>query len=153
MLVFHMLRIFHTSFFAQHFAKYVLHIRNSQITSTTVMPQKAKANIGRSSMFTPYTTTVVRPHLCPHRSTTYVDAAYSYRPSSVVCPSVTLVSPAKTAAPIELPFGLRTWVGPGKHVLDGSPDPPWGKFLGENGRPIVKYRDTLRSSVQRRLTR
>jgi len=86
-----------------------LHIRNSQITNTTVMPQKAKANIGRSSMFTPYTTTVVRPH----RSTTYVDAAYSYRPSSVVCRSVTLVSPAKTAAPIDLPFGLRTWVGPG----------------------------------------
>jgi len=27
--------------------------------------------------------------------------------------SVTLVSPAKTAALIELPFGLRTWVGPG----------------------------------------
>jgi len=102
-------------------------------------------------MFTPYTTTVVRPH----RSTTYVDAAYSYRPSSVVCRSVTLVSPAKTAAPIELPFGLRTWVGPGNHVLDGGPDAPMGrgKFLGENGRPIVKYRNTLRSSVQRRLNR
>jgi len=69
--------------------------------------------------------------------------------------SVTLVSPAKTAAPIELPFGLRTWVGPGNHVSDGGPDPPMGrgKFLGENGRPIVKYRDTLRSSVQRRLNR
>ena len=39
--------------------------------------------------------------------------------------SVTLVSPAKTAAPMELPFGLRTWVGPGNHVLDGGPDPPW----------------------------
>ena len=26
----------------------------------------------------------------PHRSTTYVDAAYSYRPSSVVCRSVGL---------------------------------------------------------------
>ena len=26
-----------------------------------------------------------------------------------------------------------------------------GKFLGENRRPIVKYRDTLRSSVQKRL--
>jgi len=39
--------------------------------------------------------------------------------------SITLVSPAKTAAPIELPFGLRTWVGPGNHVLDGGPDPPW----------------------------
>ena len=72
-----------------------------------------------------------------------------------VCRSVTLVNPAKTAAPIELPFGLRTWVGLGNHVLDGGPDPPMerGKFLGENGRPIVKYRDTLRSSVQRRLNR
>jgi len=29
------------------------------------------------------------------------------------------VSPAKTAAPIEMPFGLRTRVGPGNHVLDG----------------------------------
>jgi len=58
--------------------------------------------------------------------------------------SITLVSPAKTAAPIQLPFGLRIWVGPGNHVLDGGPDPPMGrgKFLGENGRPIVKYRDT-----------
>jgi len=59
----------------------------------------------------------------PHRNTTYVDAAYSYRPSSVVCQSVglsvTLVSHAKMAAPFELPFGLRTWVGPGNHVLDG----------------------------------
>jgi len=68
------------------------------------------------------------------------------------------VSPAKTAALIELPFGLRTWVGPGNHVLDGAPDLPIGKgkFFwerGENGHPIVKYRDTLRSSVQRRLNR
>jgi len=45
----------------------------------------------------------------PHRSTAYVDAAYCYRPSSMVFwsvgLSVTLVSPAKTAAPIEMPFG------------------------------------------------
>jgi len=35
----------------------------------------------------------------PHRSTTYIDAAYCYRPSSVVCQSVclSLVSPAKMA--------------------------------------------------------
>jgi len=39
--------------------------------------------------------------------------------------SVTLLSPAKTAAPIEMPFGLRTWVGPGNHVLDEGPYPPW----------------------------
>jgi len=48
--------------------------------------------------------------------------------------SVTLVSPAKTAAPIELPFGMRTWVGPLNHVLDGGPDPPMGRgkfFCGE----------------------
>jgi len=59
------------------------------------------------------------------------------------------------AAPIALPFGLRTWVGPGNHVLDGGPDLPMGRgnFLGENGRLIVKYKDTLRSSVQRRLNR
>ena len=68
--------------------------------------------------------------------------------------SVTLVSPAKTAAPIELPFGLRTSVGLGNHVLDGSRSLNGkGQIFGENGRPIVKYRDTLRSSVQRRLNR
>jgi len=30
-----------------------------------------------------------------------------------VSQSITLVSPAKTAKPIEMPFGLRTWVGQG----------------------------------------
>jgi len=45
--------------------------------------------------------------------TMHVDAAYCYRPSSVVCRSVTLVSHTKTAEPIEMPFGLRTRVGPG----------------------------------------
>ena len=38
----------------------------------------------------------------------------------MVCPSVTLVSPAKTAAPIEMPFGLRTRVSSRNHVLDGG---------------------------------
>ena len=37
------------------------------------------------------------------------------------------MSPAKTAEPIEMPLGLRTGVGPGKHVLDGGPDPPMGR--------------------------
>jgi len=41
----------------------------------------------------------------PHRSTTYVNAAYCYWPSSVVCRSVTLVTPAKTVALIKMPFG------------------------------------------------
>ena len=66
-----------------------------------------------------------------------------------VCLSVTLVSPAKTAEPIEMPSGLRTWLGPRDHVLDGGSDPPMGrgKFCGENGRAIVKYRDFLPCSV------
>jgi len=50
----------------------------------------------------------------PHRRTTYLDAAYFYRPSSAGCPSVRrslcrslmIVSPAKTAESIEMPFGL-----------------------------------------------
>ena len=65
------------------------------------------------------------------------------------------MSPAKTAAPIEMPFGLGTRVGPKNHVLDGGPDPPMGmgNFEEGKGRPIVKYRDTLRSSVQKRPNR
>jgi len=38
--------------------------------------------------------------------------------------SITVVSPAKTVKPIEMPFGLRTPVDPKDHVLDGDPDPP-----------------------------
>jgi len=70
----------------------------------------------------------------------------------VVCRSVTLVSPTKTAAPIEMPlFGLGTQVGPRNHLLTGVQIPPMGRsnFEGGKGRPIVKYRDTLRSSVQK----
>jgi len=40
-----------------------------------------------------------------------------------VCRSVTLVSPAKTAETIQMPFGLRTRVGPRNHLLDGVPIP------------------------------
>jgi len=55
------------------------------------------------------------------------------------------------AAAIKMSFGLRTLVGPGNHVLNGGPDPPWeGAFFGGE-HPIVKYRDTLQSSVQKRL--
>jgi len=57
----------------------------------------------------------------------------------VSCLSITLVSPAKTAAPIKMPFGLRTWVGLGKHVLYDGPDPPWeGAILRGKGAPHCK---------------
>jgi len=45
--------------------------------------------------------------------------------------SVTLVSPAKTAALIKMPFGLRTRVSPGNHVLDGGPHPSMGRSIFE----------------------
>ena len=60
--------------------------------------------------------------------------------------SVTVVSPAKTAEPIEMPFGMWTRIGPRNHVLDGSPDPRIrrGNFEGERrGFTIVKYGDSL----------
>jgi len=37
--------------------------------------------------------------------------------------SVTILSPAKTAEPIEMPFAVWTRVGPRNHVLGGGPDP------------------------------
>ena len=79
-----------------------------------------------------------------HRSIT-CHAAYCYRLSSVVCRSlclsvnllVTPVSPTKTIAPIEMPFELRTRVGPGNHVLDGGPDPHGkGQYWGGKWRPM-----------------
>jgi len=43
------------------------------------------------------------------------------------------VSPAKTAEPMEMPFGLRTRVGSGNHVLDSGPDPSMGRGNFEGG--------------------
>jgi len=55
----------------------------------------------------------------------YVDEAYCYRMSSVVCLSVTLVSPTKTAEPIEMPIGLWARVG-WSYILHGALI-PYGK--------------------------
>jgi len=76
--------------------------------------------------------------------------AWSVRRS--VCRSVTLVSPAKTAEPIEMQFGLRTRVGPRNHVLAGGPDPPMGrgKFLGRMGVLLLPVR--VAWSVRRSVT-
>jgi len=97
---------------------------------------------------------------------TYIGATYCYRSEKCgllvglsVCLSVchtSVVSPATTAEMIKVPFELRTQVGPGNHVLDGGAVQilPWEEaILTENWRPIVKYRDILRSSVQKWLNR
>ena len=64
------------------------------------------------------------------------------RVESSVGRSLTLVSPAKTAEPIEMLFELWTRVGPGNHVLDVGPD-PHGKshqitHHGQAGNPLTQ---------------
>jgi len=44
--------------------------------------------------------------------------------SRTVGQSVTLESPAKTAQPIEMPFGMLSQVSPMNHALDVDPDGP-----------------------------
>jgi len=56
---------------------------------------------------------------------------------------VTLVSPAKTAEPIVMPFGLWARTSSRNHELDGDPDPPREGTIFRKGSPIVKYRDFL----------
>ena len=91
-----------------------------------------------------------------HR-TTYVDEVYCYHPSSVVCWSVwDSIKPCKNGwadRELEMPFRLRTRVGPGNHVLDEVQIPmERGNFEGGKGASHCKvYRETLRSSVQKRL--
>jgi len=44
--------------------------------------------------------------------------------------SVTLVSSAKTAGPIEMPTGLWALIGPRNHVLDGESTGAEGRYHG-----------------------
>jgi len=43
---------------------------------------------------------------------------------------------------IEMPFGLRTWLDPRDHVLDGGSDPPMGRGnfqgTGHAGRLVTR---------------
>jgi len=58
------------------------------------------------------------------------------------------------AEAVEMPFVFRTRVGPRNHVLDEAHIPPMGRGNCEGERQtVVKYTDTLQSSVQKRLNR
>ena len=87
-------------------------------------------------VLTAYLVIIVRPH----HSTTYVDAACCYRPSSVICRSVCHDHhPAETTELIEMQFGLYTHVGPRNHVLDldGRSDPVQRSNIeGKKGDPL-----------------
>jgi len=72
-------------------------------------------------------------------------------PSSVVCPSaflslcqcVTLVSPAKKAETIKLPFAFRTRMGPMNHILHEVQMPTWEGAILRAKQTI----ETLRGDV------
>ena len=73
----------------------------------------------------------------------YVDAAYCYKRSSVVCLSVslsvTIAMSAKTAEPIEIKLGMLSGVGPGNHACSRKPCIRWGEpSRAEAMRPYVK---------------
>ena len=61
--------------------------------------------------------------------------AHCYRHSSIVCQSVTTVSPATMAELIKMLFGMWIQVGSRNHVLDGGRDTHTQKcnFEGETG--------------------
>ena len=65
----------------------------------------------------------------PHRLHAAGDAAYCYRCRTYrglcVCVLGTQVRCAKTAGPIETPFGELIHVGSRDHCITRSPDPPW----------------------------
>jgi len=69
--------------------------------------------------------TIINKIIRPHRSTTYVDRAYYYRPSSVVCRSVCR-SVCHTSEPYKNGCtdrdGLWARMGRRNHMLDGGPE-------------------------------
>jgi len=60
--------------------------------------------------------------------------------------SVTVVNSAKTAEPIEMPFGLSTRVDPRNDVLDVVPDPPWEGAILSEGKGCAKTAEPMEMS-------
>ena len=60
----------------------------------------------------------------------------------MVCPSVAIVSPVRTAEPIEMPFGMWTWVGAKEPCIGWGSRSPLARdnFRGK-GPFIVKHGD------------
>jgi len=111
--------------------------------SALVTPRSAvsvAAELLLIALFTNVVTVVRKSYWNTDRAASqyYVDAAYCYRRSSVVCLPVgrsvcNSRESCKTAEPIEMPFWLWSGLRPGNHVLDGVQIPlmRMGKFEGE----------------------
>jgi len=91
------------------------------------------------------------PFLRPHRNTAYVDVTYCYWPSSMVCRSLCHTSvPCKNGCT----YRDTIWIEDSAELKEpcircGSRSPHGnGAILRVEGQPIVKYWDTLWSSVK-----
>jgi len=75
----------------------------------------------------------------------HVDEAFCYRRSSVDGRSVTIMSPAKMAEPIKIPFGVWPRVGQRNRVLDRGPDASMGRgnFEGSRGGLLQSIENTI----------
>ena len=83
----------------------------------------------------------------PHRSTTYLDVAYCYRPSSVVCRSVCrsvchTSERCKNGCTDQDAVWVEDLGGFKEPCIRWGPDPPMvkGNFEGK-GQPIVKFKE------------
>jgi len=84
----------------------------------------------------------------PHRSTMYIDAAYCYRPSSVVCQSVCHTSePCKNGWTNQDAVWFENSGGPRKLCIRWGPDTPWeGTIFGGRSVPL----QSIGTPVQKR---
>jgi len=92
---------------------------------------------------------IIRPHarIAP---TTYVDAAYCYRPSSVVCRLICHTSePCKNGWTDVDAVWVEDSGGPREPCIRWGPDPPWEGAMRGKMAPIVKYSDFLPWAVQK----
>jgi len=97
-----------------------------------------------------YLRSIIRPHC----NTTYIDMAYCYRLSSVVCQSVCHTSePCKNSCSDQDAAWVQDLGVPKTTCIRWGSRSPTGRgnFEGQKGRPIVKHRNTLQWAVQKRL--
>ena len=116
-----------------------LYCRNALLTVLDFVHRLNEKNFTLSSkMRTKETELLLGRIAC--RPTQCIDAAYCYR-CNVVCvcvcvrlvTAVTTVSCAKTDEPIEMLFGVWTWVGLRNYTFGGARIPQGeGQFLGEH---------------------
>jgi len=108
-------------------------LRHSVVIITMLWPGLRQARVIRNGVAVASECLII---IRPHRSTTYVDAAYSYRPSSVVCRSSVCHTsePCKNGCTDRAAVWVEDLGGPGEPRIRWGSRSPHGKgpiFGGE----------------------